>query len=86
MTPFVYDPTTVEFQENPLPLFTELRDHHPVYHNPDDEREFTQPERFDIHRKIDEFHKRIPEYHLDGPPVRWASNWLRVIGQFRLAF
>jgi cytochrome P450 len=35
MTQFVYDPTTVEFQENPLPWFRELRDHHPVYHNPD---------------------------------------------------
>jgi hypothetical protein len=34
MTQFVYRPTTVEFQENPLPLFKELRDRHPVYHNP----------------------------------------------------
>ena len=78
-----------------------------------DEREFASPERFDIHRRMDrhlgfghglhycmgaplarleatsafeEFHARIPEYHLDGPPVRWASTWLRVIGQVPLGF
>jgi cytochrome P450 len=33
-----------------------------------------------------EFHARIPDYHLDGPPVRWASTWLRVIGQVPLGF
>jgi cytochrome P450 len=33
-----------------------------------------------------EFHARIPDYQLAGPPVRWASTWLRVIGQVPLAF
>jgi cytochrome P450 len=78
-----------------------------------DEREFASPERFDIHRRMvrhlgfghglhfcmgaplarleattafEEFHSRIPDYHLDGPPVRWASTWLRVIGQVPLGF
>lgn len=30
---FDFDPTTVAFQEDPLPLLRRLRDHHPVYYN-----------------------------------------------------
>jgi len=33
MTAFEYDPTTLAFQVDPLPVFRTLRDAHPVYHN-----------------------------------------------------
>jgi cytochrome P450 len=33
MQPFEYDPTTADFQEDPLPMFRALRDEHPAYHN-----------------------------------------------------
>jgi len=78
-----------------------------------DEREFPDPERFDVGRRIDrhlgfghgihfcmgaalarlegkiafeEVLARIPDFELDGPPVRWASTWLRVVGQVPIVF
>jgi cytochrome P450 len=42
--------------------------------------------RLEATSAFQEFHARIPDYHLDGPPVRWASTWLRVIGQVPLGF
>jgi cytochrome P450 family 130 len=43
--PFVYDPTTVEFQDEPLEVFRSLRDEHPVYRN--EELRFWALTRFD---------------------------------------
>jgi cytochrome P450 len=78
-----------------------------------DEREFADPARFDVTRRIErhlgfghglhfclgaalarlearvafeELLARIPDWELDGPPVRWASTWLRVIGALPVAW
>jgi len=78
-----------------------------------DERQFPDPDRFDVRRTIErhlgfgfglhycvgaalarlesriafeELLRVAPDYELDGAPQRWASTWLRVIGQVPVAF
>jgi cytochrome P450 len=35
---------------------------------------------------FDELLRVAPDYELDGPPTRWASTWLRVLGTVPVAF